>query len=150
MDQIGRAEEAEAEWDPEDPELTWAHPATLAVTSFALAMLVMLGASVFRGILYVGPFTSSPDFSSSDGPGDLKTPLVVAAFLSAAFSLLPLLLAVRGLRLLVPRDPSWCAPLLRAAAVLAGLSLLLRLLVAVLALTDDDSSGGLLNYLGYL
>jgi hypothetical protein len=147
-DEIGHADAADDEWVPEQRELSWGHPSTLAVMSFALAVLVLLGAQLFRGVLYAAPFLPSQD--GSGGSGGTTTVIVAGSFLSAAFALLPLLLAVRGLRLLVPDDPGWAGPLLRAAAALAGIALALRLVLAILATTADDNNNGLFGYLSLL
>jgi hypothetical protein len=152
-DILGGAPEADpdASYAPSRPGLL-SEPMTLAFLAFSLAFLTVLGAQVFRGISYTIAFAPKAlnDLSNGDSPKASTSYLVAAAFLTAAFSLIPLALGVRGLKRTVDDDPAWVAALLRAAVALAALSLLLRLITAVmLATTVQDGTAGLFSYIGF-
>ena len=118
-----------------EPDLTYGHPGTLAVASLVLSVLSLLGAGVFRGAAYTLPLA---DFAGVSGAGQSKGYLVAGLLLSAAFALLPLLMARKGLSTWVADDGAWAGHLLRAAVLLSIVSLLLHLVVAVLyALADN-------------
>jgi hypothetical protein len=122
-------------------DLTWSHPSTLAIASVVLASLSLLGASVFRGIAYTASFADGNAFANTDTEGGVNT-VVAGAFLSAAFAVIPLVLALVGLRKVVPTDGRWTPHLLRAGALLAGLSLLLHLVLAVIVAGADQPLSG--------
>jgi hypothetical protein len=121
--------------DVTDHDLSWAHPSALAVASVVLATLSLMGASVFRGPAYTLTLADISVVGSGSTGGNGY--LVAGAFLTAAFALLPLLMARRGLRRLVPDDGPWTDHLLRAAFLLAGVSLALHLVLAVLVSISD-------------
>jgi hypothetical protein len=152
-DILGGAPEADPDltYGPTKPGLL-SEPSTLAFIAFPLAILTVLGAQVFRGISYTVAFAPS-SFGAFNGDGSSprasNTYLVAGAFLTAAFSLLPLLLGVRGLRRLIPDDPTWIGSLLRAAIALAGLSFVLRVIAAtVVALNADGGPNSVFNVIG--
>jgi hypothetical protein len=121
-------------------DLTWSHPSALAVVSVVLASLSLLGAAVFKGLAYTASFAEGDVFGNADPDG--VSFVVAGAFLSAAFAALPLVLALVGLRKVVPDDGRWTPHLLRAGALLAGVSLVLHLVLAVIvAVTDEPLSG---------
>lgn len=139
--------EADAEYDDETGGLL-SEPSTLAFIAFPLAVLVLLGAQVFRGVTYTLAFSTSDDTS---GGGGSTGYIVAGAFLSAAFALVPLLVGLRGLQRVIPADPAWVSGLLRASVVLGSLALGLRLLAAlILAVKIDGSGGSAFGYLGFL
>ena len=71
---------------------------------------------------------------------------MTGAFLTAAFSLIPLLAGAYGLRRVIPEDPPWLPALLRASITLSSLSLLLHLIAAVIVAENvDGGAGSLLN-----
>ena len=76
------------------------------------------GAQIFRGLAYsvaVAP-AAATNFSVADGaPRGSTAYIVVGAFLTAAFSLIPLALGLLGLRCVIDDDPTWLTGLLRAA-----------------------------------
>jgi hypothetical protein len=151
-DILGGAPEADPDLDygPAAPGF-FSEPTTLAFIAFPLAVLTVLGAQVFRGINYtvaLAPSTIDTFSSDSSAPKPSTTWLVAGAFLTAAFSLLPLMAGLRGLRRLVDEDPPWLGGLLRAAVALAGLTLSLRLVSAVILTLNVDTGSALLNYLG--
>ncbi len=129
-------------WD--DGDDTWRHPATLGLTALVLAILSLIGASVFRGAAYTLAFAPH-DNGMGEVVGDSKSYVVAGAILTTAFALIPALLARAGLRRLVPSDASWAGHLLRAAFLLAVLSLVLH---AVLVLVAVNSGPGL-SFLSY-
>jgi hypothetical protein len=125
-------------------DLTWSHPSTLAVAALVLAVLSLLGAAVFRGTAYTSAFADPRNYASYDTDGATDW-VVSGAFLTAAFALVPLVLALMGLRKVVADDGRWTPHLLRGAALLAAVSLVLHLLLAVIAATSDAPLGGLLT-----
>jgi hypothetical protein len=133
-------------WEPGDDrdDLTWTHPATLAVASLALAILSLMGAAVFRGALYT--LIWAPESQGLGQGGDTPGFMVAGGFLTAAFALLPLWLARRGLASWVPADGPWPAHLLRAAVLLGGLSLVLHLLGTVASLAAEGPYSGFFSY----
>jgi hypothetical protein len=162
-DYLGEAAAAPEDWEPPARERTWGHPATLAVLSFALGCLCLMGTPLFRGLSYTlafapdedtaGGISFDDDSSSEDEEEDEGTPgfIVAGAFLSAAFSLAPLALGLTGLRREAPDLAKWVAPLLRAGVALSAVSLVLRLVQAVIVTTRSDADGpGLFSYLGLL
>jgi hypothetical protein len=124
---------------PEDEaDLTWGHPSTLAIASLVLAFLSLQGASVFRGIVYTVGFASSSD-ALGDTSQSGKGYVIAGGLLTAAFALIPLVLARSGLRRVIASDGTWTGHLLRAAFGLSVLSLLLHLLSATIAITTEPT-----------
>ena len=154
-DILGDASDAKFEDDREPTgDGFFGEPTTLAFIAFPLAVATVLGAHVFRGLMYsvaLAP-AAAANFSVVDGgPRGSTAYLVVGALLTAAFSLIPLALGLRGLRLVIDDDPTWLTALLRAAVVLAGLSLSLRLLAAlILAVKIAGVPGPAFGYIGLL
>lgn len=122
-------------------------PLPLALTSFTLAVITVWGSQLFRGVSYTAAFAPSQAALGVGDENGSTTFLVVGAFLSAGFSLIPLLLGVRGLRRVVPDDPRWVTGLLQAALALAFVSLVLRLVLAVITAAKVDSMSGFFSYL---
>lgn len=149
MDILGDAAEPGFDEEVEDPTPGFfSEPSTLAFIAFPLSILVILGAQVFRGITYT--FAMAPG-SGLRIVGDEQfqqglSYLSAGAFLSAAFSLIPLGLGYRGLTRLIAEDPAWVGALLRASVVLAGLSFVLHLISAVLVTANQGSASTV--YLG--
>lgn len=126
----------------------FAEPFTLALTAFPLSILVILGSQIFRGLSYTIAAAQSVGEGSGSSPDNSY--FVAAAFLSAGFSLLPVLLGWAGLNRVIVDDPVWVSGLLRASIVLGGLSLGLRLVIAVIIATNPGTNGLLLNYAGFI
>lgn len=109
-DILGDASDAEFEDDREPTGAgSFGDPTTLAFVAFPLAAATVLGAQVFRGLMYsvaLAP-AAAASFSVVDGgPKGSTAYLVIGAFLSAAFSLIPLALGWRGSRWPACR---WCS-----------------------------------------
>ena len=114
-------------------------PLTLALTTFPLALVVLMGAQPFRGLAYTSPFAPSLIEGFGGENSSASGYLVTAGFLSAGFSLIPLLLARRGSRFATTETPIWIRAMLTSAALIAGLSLVLRLVQAVIVATSPLS-----------
>lgn len=122
----------------DDADLTWGHPGTLGLAAFALSILSLMGAAAFRGIAYTAAL--APDHAVMGGPSGSDGYVVGGAFLSAAFALLPLVLARYALSRVVPSDGAWTGHLVRVAVVLSALSFVLHLVLAVLMMTSGSSN----------
>ena len=154
-DILGDASDADVEYDGEETGAGFfGDPTTLAFVAFPLAVASVLGAQVFRGLSYsvaVAPAAATTFTAAQDASDGSTAYIVIGAFLTAAFSLIPLALGLRGLRRVIDDDPTWLAGLLRAAVVLAGLSLVLRLLMAfILAIKIAGGPGPFFGYIGLL
>lgn len=154
-DILGDAPDPESDFEVEETGAGFfGEPTTLAFVAFPLAVASVLGAQVFRGLIYSVAFApaSATNFSAAqDATSGSTAYIVIGAFLTAAFSLIPLALGLRGLRRVIDEDPTWLAGLLRAAVVLAGLSLVLRLLMAfILAIKIAGGPGPFFGYIGLL
>ena len=154
-DILGDAPDPESGFEVEETGAGFfGEPTTLAFVAFPLAVASVLGAQVFRGLIYSVAFApaSATNFSAAqDATSGSTAYIVIGAFLTAAFSLIPLALGLRGLRRVIYEDPTWLVGLLRAAVVLAGLSLVLRLLMAfILAIKIAGGPGPFFGYIGLL
>ena len=116
---------------------TWRHPKTLGLAALALAVLCLFGAGSLRGSAYT--LLLNDDGFGGD-PTQHKNYLVAGTFLSAAFALIPVVLAKVGLSRLVPDDGEWAGHVLRAALLLGALAVLLDVVRALLAIANDDPS----------
>lgn len=120
----------------------FSEPSTLAFIAFPLSILVILGAQVFRGISYTFAMAPSSGLRivSDEQFRQGLSYLSAGAFLSAAFSLIPLAVAYKGLTRLIGDDPPWVGALLRASVVLAGLSFVLHLISAALVTANQGNA----------
>lgn len=108
-------------------------PAVLAPEALALAAVVLAAVSLTGlGLLNGPPYLPQAFFS--DRPD--RSSIVLAAFLGAAFALLPTALGVLALRRLPDLSPYRAAA--GAAVLLAGIALVLRLVLAARAAADDS------------
>lgn len=105
-------------------------PDVQAVVAIVLAVLALYGFGLLSGTTYV--FTALP------GPESIKTRNVLAALLSAAFALIPVIVGWRASARVLASDPRWIATLARAAVVLGLLALVLRLVLAIVAAGTAD------------
>lgn len=127
--------------EPDDDDLTWGHPTTLALTSFALSVLVLFGASLLRGGYYTATFAIQNLNSYDNGRSTRHNWGIAAAIISLAFAVVPLAIAQVGLRRLVPSDGPWTAHLLRAAFVLSVIVVVLRCVLVLISLHDSGQAG---------
>ena len=119
-------------YDDEDVQVSdsFSTPDVHAVVAFVLSCVSLFGAGVLNGGLYL--YQSIPTDDS------IRSRNVVAALLSAAFALVPLILGWRASARVIDSDPRWVPTLARAAVIIALLSAFLRLVLAVLAAGSDN------------
>jgi hypothetical protein len=146
-DLLGDAPEAKPNTETDAPTSYFNNATALALTAFPLALLMLMGPAVFRGLTYTVAFAPGNGTIRGDGTNTATSFIVAGAVLSAAFSLLPLALARQGLRRTHVTDPAWTAGLLRAAVALGLLCLILRTVLAIVAAaTVDGSAGSVINF----
>ena len=109
---------------------TFGAPEVQSLVAFVLAVLCLGGRGLVQGGNYL--------FISLSAESDLKTRNIVSAVLSAAFTLLPIVLGWRVSARVLATDPRWVAALARAAVILGLLALVLDLVLAVLAAGAQD------------
>ena len=117
------------------PRAGFGDPAALAVVAFTLAVLCLMGSSVLSGLPYVMTFADQ----LGSGQDEARWYLFGGSLLSVVFALVPFLLGRRGLARMTSDGARWIEPLLRGAVVLAAVAMVLRLVMAALALGDDSS-----------
>jgi uncharacterized protein YacL len=106
-----------------------------SLVAFVLALLSTTGIGVLNGTAYLFTYISAD--------ADYKTQNVLAALLGAAFALVPIVLGWRVSARVLPSDPRWVATFARTAVILGLLSLVLRLVIAVLAAGAPDPRAGI-------
>ena len=111
---------------------TFGAPPVLAVVSFVLSVLSLAGLGVLNGTTYTLPFASA---------GSPRGALVAGALLGALLALLPLVLGWRAASRVLAEDAAWVATLARSAILLALVSVVLRLVIAVVTATHTDPLG---------
>ena len=107
-----------------------AAPEALALASLVLAVVSVLGIGLLNGSPYL------PSLFSANGPTDSSV-LVLAALLGAALALLPAALGVVALRRLPLDSPSRTTA--AAGVLVAGVSCVLRVVLAVRTAVDDSA-----------
>ena len=115
---------------------TWGHPKTLGLIALTLATLCLFGVSSLRGSAYT--LLLNHHELAADALTRSKNYLVAGTFLSAAFALVPVVIAKIGLTRLVPSDGEWAGHLLRAAFFLGTLAFVLDVVRALLAIANND------------
>lgn len=105
-------------------------PDVQALTAFVLGVLSVGGFGLLNGTLYF--------FLSLDAGASYKTRSVLAALLGAAFALVPVVLGWRASARVLADDARWVATLARSAVLLGMVSLVLRLVLAVLVAGSHD------------
>jgi uncharacterized protein YacL len=90
----------------------------------------MGGLGLLNGSLYLFTYIASD--------ADYKTQNVLAALLGAAFAIIPVILGWRVSARVLDTDPRWVSALARSAVILGLLSLVLRLVIAVVAASAHD------------
>ena len=105
-------------------------PEALALASLVLAVVSVLGIGLLNGSPYL------PSLFSADGPAEPYV-LVLAALLGAALALLPAALGVVALRRLPFDSPSRTTA--AAGVLVAGVSCVLRVVLAVRTAVDDSA-----------
>lgn len=123
--------------DPVEADDTWRHPKTLGLIALVLATLCLFGVGSLRGSAYTLLLKRN---GLEDVVTSSKSYLVAGTFLSAAFALIPVVLAKIGLSRLVPDDGEWAGHVLRTAFVLGALAVVLDLVRALLAIGNHDPS----------
>ena len=149
-DLVGTAPIAVEDAEGEAAFPSWWHSATaLALTALPLALLTLWGPALFKGLNYTAQFAPANSVIRGNGGNTATGYLIAGAFLSVAFSLLPMLSALQGLRRLASVDARWVPAALRAAIALSSLSLVLRTVLAIIVVTSQDgSAGSIINFLG--
>ena len=112
---------------------TFGAPEVQSLLAFVLAVLSIGGFSLLNGTTYLFVELSAED--------NYRTRSVLAALLGAAFALLPIVLGWRASARVLVTDAKWIATLARTAVLLGLLSLLLRLVLAVIAAGSHDPRG---------
>ena len=108
-------------------------PDVQAVVAFVLGIVSMLGFGLLSGAPYA--------FQSFSAGDSFRTRNILAALIGAGFALVPVILGWRASARVLATDPRWIAALARAAVILGLLSLVLRLVLAVLAAAAQDPVG---------
>jgi hypothetical protein len=140
--------------DPADPELAdddelddpwhdqmaeaaddYGSPDVQALSAFVLSILSIGSFGLLDGATYLITNISAAE--------DYKTRAVLAAVLGAAFALLPMILGWRASARVLATDAKWVATLARTAVLLGLLSLVLRLVLAVIIAGSDDPRAGI-------
>jgi len=111
---------------------TYGSPEVLALVALVLAIGSTFGFGVLNGSVYIAPFLNA---------GPSHSALVTGALLGAALALVPIWLGWRVSSRTLAGDAAWVSVAARAALVLGLISLLLRLIVAVLQAAHHDPSG---------
>ena len=109
-------------------------PAVLAVVAFVLAVVSVLGLGLLNGSAYIAPFLSGEPMPTSRD-------MVAGPVVGAVLALIPVVLGWRAVSRALPDDPDWVTTLGRAAFLLGLVSVLLRLLIAVLQASADSPTG---------
>ena len=105
-------------------------PEVQALTAFTLAVLSICGFGLLNGTTYL--------FTSLSAVETYRTRAVFAALLGAAFALLPVIIGWRASARVLSTDARWIATLARSAVLLGLISLVLRLVLAVIVAGTDD------------
>ena len=111
---------------------TYGSPEVVAVVALVLAVGSVFGFGVLNGSVYTAPWLAI-------GPNHAA--VVTGALIGAALSLLPVWLGWRVSSRALAGDATWVSVAARTALVLGLVSLVLRLVVAVLQATHHDPSG---------
>jgi hypothetical protein len=107
-------------------------PEVQAVVALVLAVASLFGYGLLNGSAYLFQYVSGQP---------QKTRLVLAALLGAAFALVPVWLGWRAAARTLAADPRWVGTLARAAVVLGLISLVLRLVMAVIVAATSEPTG---------
>ena len=105
-------------------------PEVLGLAAFALGLATLLGFGLLSGqvVLALAPQGGPPS----------QTLQVLAGLTGAALAAIPLLLGLEATRQLLDDDPLWVAAVARAAVVLGGAAVLLRLAHGAIAAMADN------------
>jgi len=103
-------------------------PDVMSLVAFVLAIGSILGFGLLNGTYYL-LLDLHQDPSKARG--------VTAMLLGAAFALAPVILGWRASARVIDSDPRWIGSVARAAVVLGLMSLVLRLLIAILMAGTD-------------
>jgi uncharacterized protein YacL len=133
----GPDEELDDPWHDQIVEVTdsFGAPEVQSLVAFVLALMSMGGIGLVNGSYYL--------FTSISADTDYKTQNVAAALLGAAFALIPVALGWRASARVLETDPRWVATFARAAVILGLLSVVLRLVLAVIAASAHDPRAGI-------
>lgn len=112
---------------------TFGAPEVQAVTAFVLAVLSLAGFGLLNGTPYF--------FTELDAAASYKTRSVLAALLGAGFAIVPVIVGWRASARVLVTDAKWIATLARTAVLLGLLSLVLRLVLAVIVAGTHDPRG---------
>jgi EamA domain-containing membrane protein RarD len=128
-------DELDDPWHDQIVEVTddYGAPDVQALVSIVLAVASLCGFGLLNGSYYFLQYIQPADAQ--------KTRVVLSALLGAAFALLPIWLGWRAGARVLTSDPRWVAAVARAAVVLGLISLVLRLVIAVIAAGTDEPSG---------
>lgn len=113
------------------PPSRYAAASVLALAAFVLAVASLLGFGLLNGSSFIAP--------AFDDVGPQDQTAVLSGLLGAALALLPVGLGLRAVAVLDDDDPDWTATLARAAVVVAGASIALRLAVTLVQATTDSA-----------
>lgn len=110
-------------------------PEVLGLAAFALGLAALLGFGLLSGNIVL---------ALSDGAGPPSRSLqLLAGLVGAALGAIPLILGLEATRQLLEDDPLWVSAVARAAVVLGGIVVLLRLFhVLVQSLSDGGQYVG--------
>jgi hypothetical protein len=104
-----------------------------AVLAFVLGVATLFGFSLLNGSSYLFQYVAGEP---------QKTRIVLSALLGAVFAVIPVWLGWRAAARTLAGDPRWVGTLARVAVLLGLLSLVLRLVMAVIAAGSSDPSMG--------
>lgn len=104
-------------------------PEVQALTAFVLGVATLFGYGLLSGSTYLFQYVANEP---------QKTRVVLSALLGALLALLPIWLGWRAAARTLPGDARWIGTLARAAVLLGLLSLVLRLILAVIAAASGE------------
>jgi len=103
-------------------------PEVLGLAAFALSLSALFGFGLLSGSILLSVYDGPP----SEGRQ------IAAALLGAALAGIPMLMGLDATRHLLDDDPVWVSAVARAAVLLGGLVILLRLAHTLVAVLSDN------------
>lgn len=120
-----------------DDDLTWGHPGALGVAALVLSVLVLMGAALLQGRLYLVGLL--PQENGSPDPDAYQHYARASGVLTFLIALVPLVLARLAWGRVVPSDGQWVNHVVRAAGLLACLGALLSFVRLVVLLVSEPT-----------